>query len=418
MTEAPYWDAKRVEEVVSARAKVLGPAVWAAATPDPRPVISFAGGLPDIPSLPGEFLRKAAGTVIEREQKEALEYGGTFGPLPLRTAIAERSTRIEGIPVALEQVIISSGSAHAIGMVCETLLDPGDTVLVESPNFPGSMRTIRSFGARQVAIPMDEYGLRTDALEAELQKLADLGQRAKFIYCIPTHQNPAGCTLDMQRRERMVELARRFNTFIMEDDAYGELWFTEQPPPSLFALTNGDHAIKVSSFSKILATGLRMGWAMGPAPLISRMASVRYDMGSSPFLGRVIAETIRNGDLDRHILNLRSIYKRKLDRVEDALKRHCAAYCRWTTPQGGFFLWLELQPGLFSRDVALAANEKGVIVGQGPGFFADGVATNHLRLAFSYVAMEDIEEGIHRLGEAMAEVAAGAGAKQPAPTGP
>lgn len=411
MPETPYWNSERIEEVVSARAKVLGPAVWAAATPDPRPVISFAGGLPDIPSLPGSLLLKAAETVIDREQKEALEYGGTFGPLPLRTAIAERSSRLEGVSVSLEQVIVSSGSAHAIGMVCETLLDPGDTVLVESPNFPGSMRTIRSFGARQVAIPMDEYGLRTDVLEDELQKLSDQGQRAKFIYCIPTHQNPAGCTLDMQRREKMVELARRFNTFILEDDAYGELWFTEKPPPSLFALTNGDHAIKVSSFSKILATGLRMGWALGPEALISRMASVRYDMGSSPFLGRVIAETIRNGDLDRHIVRLREIYKRKLDRVEEALGRYCADYCSWATPQGGFFLWLELRAGLHSRDVALAANQKGVLVGQGPGFFADGVATNHVRLAFSYVAMEDVEEGIHRLGEAMADVAAGRAAK-------
>ncbi|MCL4230057.1 MAG: PLP-dependent aminotransferase family protein [Dehalococcoidia bacterium] len=411
MPETPYWNSERIEEVVSARAKVLGPAVWAAATPDPRPVISFAGGLPDIPSLPGSLLLKAAETVIDREQKEALEYGGTFGPLPLRTAIAERSSRLEGVSVSLEQVIVSSGSAHAIGMVCEALLDPGDTVLVESPNFPGSMRTIRSFGARQVAIPMDEYGLRTDVLEDELQKLSDQGQRAKFIYCIPTHQNPAGCTLDMQRREKMVELARRFNTFILEDDAYGELWFTEKPPPSLFALTNGDHAIKVSSFSKILATGLRMGWALGPEALISRIASVRYDMGSSPFLGRVIAETIRNGDLDRHIVRLREIYKRKLDRVEEALGRYCAEYCSWATPQGGFFLWLELRAGLHSRDVALAANQKGVLVGQGPGFFADGVATNHVRLAFSYVAMEDIEEGIHRLGEAMADVAADRAAK-------
>ncbi len=411
MAELPYWTATTIEDVVSARAKVLGPAVWAAATPDPRPVISFAGGLPDIPSLPGEILLRAARTVVDREQKEALEYGGTFGTLPLRQEIARRSSEIEGIPVAVDQVIISSGSAHAIGMVCETLLDPGDTVLVESPNFPGSMRTIRSFGARQVAIPMDEDGLRVDILEAEMKKLAEAGQRAKFIYCIPTHQNPAGCTLSLPRREKMVELARQHNTFILEDDAYGELWFHESPPPSLFALSSGDHGIKVSSFSKILATGLRMGWTMGPSALISRMASVRYDMGTSPFLGRVIAETIRNGDLDRHITNLRGIYLRKLERVEDALGRHCGDFATYRRPLGGFFLWLHLRPGLNSRDVAQAANEKGVIVGQGPQFFADGQATNHIRLAFSYVPMEDIEEGVHRLGEAMAEVAARTPAK-------
>jgi len=409
MTE--FWTAENLEEMVSARSKILGPQVWAAATPDPRQIISFAGGLPDIPSLPGEALLRAARTVIDREQKEALEYGGTFGPTPLRDAIAERSSRIEGIPLTRDNVIIASGSAHAIGMVCETLLDPGDVVMVESPNFPGSMRTIRSFGATQVAIPMDEQGMRCDILEAELQKLADQGKRAKFIYCIPTHQNPAGCTLQIDRREKLLELARRFNTFILEDDAYGELWFETPPPPSLFSLSNGDHGIKVSSFSKIIATGLRMGWVMGPPALVSRIAALRYDMGTSPFLGRIVAEMIRNGDLDRHIVNLRRTYLKKLERVEDALAKYTSEYATYVRPLGGFFLWLQLRPDLNSRDVQMAANERGVIVGQGPQFFADGKATNHIRLAFSYVAMEEIEEGIHRLGEAMAEVAGRSAAK-------
>ena len=407
----PYWTPEHLEDMVSARSKILGPQVWAAATPDPRHLISFAGGLPDIPSLPGEQLLRATKAVIDREQKEALEYGGTFGPLPLRDAIAERSSKIEGIPLTRDNVVIASGSAHAIGMVCETLLDPGDVVMVESPNFPGSMRTIRSFGATQVAIPMDEQGMRCDVLEQELQKLADQGQRAKFIYCIPTHQNPAGCTLQIDRREKLVELARRFNTFVLEDDAYGELWFEQQPPPSIFALSNGDHGIKVSSFSKIIATGLRMGWIMGPPALVSRVAALRYDMGTSPYLGRIIAEMIRNGDLDRHIVNLRRTYLRKLERVEDALRRYTTDYATYTRPLGGFFLWLALRPGLNSRDVQMAANDRGVIVGQGPQFFADGVATNHIRLAFSYVPMEEIEEGIQRLGEAMAEVASRSAAK-------
>jgi 2-aminoadipate transaminase len=411
MTTETYWDADHLEEMVSARAKVLGATVWAAATPDSRPIISFAGGLPDIPSLPGEQLLRAARTVIDREQKEALQYGGTFGPLPLREALADRSSRLERIPVSVDQVMVVSGSAHGIGLMCETLLDPGDIVLVESPNFPGSMRTIRSFGAEQVAVPMDDIGIRVDLLEEELKKLADQGKRAKFIYCIPTHQNPAGCTLPLDRRERMVELARQYRTFILEDDAYGELWFDTEPPPSLFSLSNGEVAVKVSSFSKILATGLRMGWSMGPSALISRMSAVRFDMGSSVFLGRVIAETIRNGDLDRHVVNLRGIYKRKLERVEDGIRRYCSPYVTYSRPEGGFFLWLQLRPGMSSRDVQQLANEKGVLVGQGPQFFADNRATNHIRLAFSYVPFEEIEEGVQRLGEAMAEVAARSPAK-------
>jgi len=405
MTE-PYWTPEHLEEVVSARARILGPAVWAAAAPDRGPVISFSGGLPDIPSLPGELLVRATKWVVENDEKEALEYNGTFGPRPLREAIAERSSAIEGIPVSVDQVMVVSGSAHGIGVMCETLLDPGDAVLVESPNFPGSMRTIRSFGAVQIPVPMDELGMRVDLLEEEMKKLADQGKRAKFLYCIPTHQNPAGCTLPLDRRERIVELAREYNTFVLEDDAYGELWFEKTPPPSLFALSGGDHAVKISSFSKILATGLRLGWTMGPVSLTARMAALRYDMGSSSFLGRVVARAMRSGELDDHIRELRRIYLKKLERVEDGIRRYCADYCTYTRPDGGFFLWLMLRPGMHSRDVQMAANARNVIIGQGPQFFADGVATNHLRLAFSYVAMEDIEEGMHRLGEAMAEVAA------------
>lgn len=407
-----YWDDDHLDEVVSERARVLGRAVWAAAQPDPRPVISFAGGLPDIPSLPGELLLRAARTVIAREQKEALQYGGTFGPYPLREEVARRSSRIEGIPVSVDQVLITSGSAHAIGVVCEALIDPGDTILVESPTFPGTLRTFKTFGARAIGVPMDDDGLRVDVVEDELKRLADGGIRPKFIYTIATHQNPAGCTMTLSRRERLVELARAYRTFILEDDAYGELWFDEPPPPSLFALSGGDHGVKISSFSKIIATGLRMGWTMGPPALVSRMAAVRYDMGTSPFQGRIIAEIIRNGDLDRHVANLREIYKRKLERVEDAIARYCADYCSYVRPRGGFFLWLALRPGLSSREVQRVANEKGVIVGQGPQFFVDpATTTDHLRIAFSYVPYEDIEQGIQLLGEAMAEVAAASAPK-------
>lgn len=411
MSEQSFWDAEHLEEVISQRAKTLGPVVWAAAQPDPRPVISFAGGLPDIPSLPGEIFLKAARTVIDREQKEALEYGGTFGPYPLRAEVAKRSSVLEGVPLTPDNVLICSGSAHGIGVVCEALIDPGDVVLAESPTFPGTLRTFRTFGAEIVAVPMDDIGLQVDALENALKDLKTQGKRAKFLYTIPTHQNPAGNTMPLDRREQVVSLTREHGTFILEDDAYGELWFEEQPPASLFALSNAEHGIKVSSFSKIIATGLRMGWVMASPALISRMAAVRYDMGSSPFQGRVIAEMISNGDMDRHIERLRGIYHRKYQRVAEALKRYCGDYCTWDDPKGGFFLWLKLAPGLYSRDVQIAANEKGVIVGQGPQFFADGAATNHLRVAFSYVAMEDIEEGIQRLGEAMAEVASKTAAK-------
>lgn len=409
MDNSPTEFESHLERLWSHRARIVGPAVWAAAQPDPRPVISFAGGLPDVPSLPAEQLERAVSRTLARERKEALEYGGTYGPYPLRLAMAERSSRLEGVPVAVDQVIISSGSAHGIGNLCEVLLDPGDVVLTESPNFPGSLRTFRSFGAELVPIPMDAEGLRVDVLERELLRLDSEGRRPKLLYTIPNHQNPVGCTLSLERRKRIVALAKEWGFIILEDDAYGELWFETPPPPSLFALSGGIHVVKVNSFSKIIATGLRLGWTLGPASLIARMAAVRYDMGTSPFLGRVVAEMVRSGDLDRHVEQLRGIYRRKLERMENALRRFCSQYCQWERPKGGFFLWVALREGIDAREVAIEANAHGVLVGAGAAFFADGRPSNHLRLAFSYVDYEDIDEGVHRLAQAIEAVTSRAG---------
>ena len=407
MPETPFWTQDSLEDVVSARSKIMGAGVWAAARPDDRPVIAFSGGLPDVPSLPSEELLRATRTVLEKERREALQYGGTFGAQPLRDAIAERCSGIEGLPLTDEHVIVTSGAAHGIGIACEALLDPGDTVLVESPTFPGSLRTIHSFGATVEAVPMDEEGIRVDLAEEALQRLADEGRRAKLLYLIPTHQNPEGSTLPLARREKLLELAREHRILLMEDDAYGELWFgAEPPPPSLFSLSGGELAIKVATFSKIIATGLRLGWNLAPPALINRMAALRYDMGSSPYLGRTVAEMIRNGDLDRHVERLRAIYRRKLERLCDALDEHCGDYISYQRPGGGFFVWVGLRPGLSALEVQRVANEKGVIIGAGPHFFADSNVTQHLRLAFSYTPVEEIEEGVHRLGEALREVAA------------
>ncbi|MBH77240.1 MAG: hypothetical protein CL897_03305 [Dehalococcoidia bacterium] len=406
MPEPSFWSEDSIEDLLSSRAKIMGPGVWAAARPDERPVISFAGGLPDVASLPSEELLRATRNVLNRERREALQYGGTFGPQPLREAIAERSSHIEGIPLNAEHVIISSGAAHGIGIACEAIIDPGDTVLVESPTFPGSLRTIHSFGADVEAVPMDDQGIRVDLVEEKIQKASDEGKQAKLLYLIPTHQNPAGSTLPLERRERLLEIARDHRILLMEDDAYGELWLgDEPPPPSLFALSGGELAIKVATFSKIIATGLRLGWNLAPPAFINRMAALRYDMGSSPYLGRIVAEMIRSEDLDRHVNRLRTIYRGKLDRVCNALEEHCSDYVSYLRPDGGFFVWVKLREGLSALEVQRVANEKAVIIGAGPHFFADNNTTQHLRIAFSYTPIEEIEEGIHRLAEALSEVA-------------
>jgi len=405
--EKEFWNEETLKPLVSNRSAIMGGTAWAAYAPDPRKLISFAGGIPDVPSLPNNLILDATERALKNNRTESLQYGGTLGPIALRTALAERSVQTEQFEVRSEHVIITGGAAQGIGLVCDTLLNPGDVVLVETPTFPGTIRTLKSYGVELIPIEMDSEGVKLAAIEDALTALEKKGKKPKFLYCIPTHQNPTGKTLSLERRKQLLTLCSEHQLLILEDDPYGEIWF-EEPPPSLFSLSEGG-TIRVLTFSKIVATGLRLGWTLAPPDLISRMAALRYDMGSSVFLGNIAAELIRSNQLENHIKNLRGIYSRKLTKLEEALELYCGEHVRWERPAGGFFLWLELLKGLTAEAVVTAANEEAVIVGNGNNFNvtpSDSNATEHIRIAFSYVPIEEIEEGIHRLGDAMKRILA------------
>ena len=199
-----------------------------------------------------------------------------------------------------DKIAIVTGAAQGIGLVCDTLLNPGDVVLVETPTFPGTIRTLKSYGVELIPIEMDSEGVKLAAIEDALTALEKKGKKPKFLYCIPTHQNPTGKTLSLERRKQLLTLCSEHQLLILEDDPYGEIWF-EEPPPSLFSLSEGG-TIRVLTFSKIVATGLRLGWTLAPPDLISRMAALRYDMGSSVFLGNIAAELIRSNQLENGML--------------------------------------------------------------------------------------------------------------------
>lgn len=377
------------------------------------PPITFTGGIPDPVALPIEDLIVASEAVLREEGTLALQYGGAQGFKGLRDWLADHWTRLEGMELTADHFTLTNGSAHALENVCETFLNPGEVVIVEGPSFPGSIRAIRSLGTKVESVPLDADGIIMEALEEKLAEISRRGERVKMLYTIPTYHNPTGATLSTERRHRLIDLCERNDILIVEDDAYGEIGFADRPPPSLFSLASGRGVIKIGTFSKILATGLRVGWCQATPPIIEALLATRFDMGISPFVIRLIARYAADGRLDEHIRQIRELYARKLDVMLNELRERCPRLCSWSEPRGGFFLWLTLNERIDPIKLGEFAREEGVAYVGGRSFFAEMTANDaprrgwgpgdsqYVRLAYSYVAESEIPEGIRRLARAM-----------------
>jgi 2-aminoadipate transaminase len=406
---APNWEAALLEQTLSRRARAAGTFYWGAGAAEPPvPPIALTGGIPDPETLPFGDLAGAARLVLEREGRLALQYGGAQGFPGLRELLAERVGRADGLSLGPENIAISNGSAGALANVCETFLDPDDVVIAEAPSFPGALRAIRAQGARVETAAVDEEGLRPEALAKTIAAISARGERAKLLYTIPNFHNPTGATLSVQRREAVLEIARRHRLIIVEDDAYGAIRFQGERVPSFFALSRGENVLSVGTFSKTLATGLRVGWIAAAQEAIDHLVRMRFDMGTTPWVQRVVAEYVSSGLFDRHVPRLVELYRRKRDAMVAALEKYCAPCVRWRLPAGGFFLWLEIDGRVQPEALREAADQEGVAYVSGDTFFADRSGNQFIRLAYSFVASEEIEEAIRRLGRAL-ERAAGAG---------
>jgi 2-aminoadipate transaminase len=373
------------------------------------PPITLGGGIPDPGTLPRSDLLAALGRVLEAPDDGPLRYGGALGYEPLREAIAARSARAWGVPLGAEHVMLTNGSAGAIDVICSTLIDAGDVIVVEAPTFSGSTRTFRGHGAEIISVPVDRDGMDVDALAPVLARLAAEGRRAKLVYTIANYHNPTGATLSLPRRHRLLRLAAEHGALVMDDDAYGEIAFDEGRPPSLAALAGGRGVITVGTFSKVIATGLRVGWILTDPALVERMVTVRFDMGNSPLLHRMLAEYMAGGRLDAHVAEMRPIYASRARALQDALREYAEPYLTFVPPRGGFFLWVRLQDGLTAPAVQRAAMEEGASFPVGHAFFAERGAEGerHIRLAYSTRPEEDLREAARRIGRACERVAAG-----------
>ena len=375
-------------------------------------MISFAGGLPDPDTFPVEAFASCA-NVLERDGRTVLQYGASEGYPPLRDAIIDMMTGRLGYRPQADELLITSGSQQAVDLIARALLDTGDVVVVEAPTYPGSLHCLRNAGARFATAPTDGEGLVVEALPAVVEKVVtETGERPKLIYTVPDFSNPSSACMSLQRRQRLVELAAELAIPIFEDDPYGRLRFAGDPLPTLKSLVgDAPQVIYASSFSKVLAPGVRVAWTVASPELIRAMVLMRQgeDLCTSTVTQALVAEYCSRGLLEEHLHHIIDTYARKSRAMQTALERHLpTGAASWQTPQGGFFFWLELAGGssrsLFERAVA----EKVAFV-PGGAFYPDAgeqvgevlTGDRFARLCFTFADDEAIDEGCRRLARAL-----------------
>ncbi|HKS71579.1 MAG TPA: PLP-dependent aminotransferase family protein [Terriglobales bacterium] len=373
-------------------------------------IISFAGGLPAPDVFPAERFQQACRTVLETQAHQALQYGASEGYEPLREMVARHIARY-GIKAQPENVLITSGSQQALDLIGKLLINPGDRVLVEAPTYLGALQAFNAYGADYVSVLSDEDGMRTDELEVPMRS------GPKFMYVLPNFQNPGGTTLSEGRRQQLVLLADRFGIPIIEDDPYGQLRYEGEHLTPLVVLDRQNlrrdsgyelgNVIYLSTFSKTLAPGLRLGWIVAPTEVITKIVQLKQgaDLHTSTFTQMVAYEVAKDGFLDEHVKVIRKVYGERRDVMLAALKEYFPPEVTWTHPKGGLFLWVSLPKGMECQKLFTAALEEKVAFVPGDSFYARNGYTEegcrHFRLNFSYGKPEQIREGIRRLSIAV-----------------
>ena len=368
-------------------------------------VISFAGGLPAPETLAGPAIAAAAGRAIERDGAAALNYGPARGSALLRECVARRMTQAYGVPADPAGIQITSGGAEAFLLLTMALCDPGDTVLVGAPTYLVALHILRAMDVRMESVAVDQGGLSVVDLQAKLEALQARGVRPRFLYVIPSFQNPTGSTLDAQRRAALVALARQHDLTIVEDHAYGDLRFVGDPLPPLAALAP-ERVIFVHTFSKIVAPGLRLGWIAADPSLVDSLGlcKVATDSCASTVGQRIVLELDGSGALESGIEHARQVYRERRDHLLAALERHMPGHVGWNRPEGGFYVWVDLGPGADATALlhrALTGHDVAFVAGS--AFHADGGGTQNLRLSYSLVAPDRMDEGVRRLALALTQ---------------
>ena len=389
------WGGRYAERLSGVRSSAVRDLFAAASRPD---MISFSGGMPEVSEVPTSAVAKAAREAVHEYGPQALQYGSSEGRLEIRVLVTELMAE-SGVRVVPDDVVVTAGAQQALDLLAKTFIDPGDVIITEGPTYLGALQAFSAYEPDVHCVPMDGDGMRMDLLEEELKRLGPRG--AKFIYTIPNFHNPAGVTMTAERRRRLLELSREYDIPVVEDDPYGRLRFEGGHVKPLRALD--DEVIYLGTFSKIFAPGLRLGWIVAPQPILAKVLLMKQgaDLCGSAFAQVVAERYFRSTRWRRVLQTLTQTYAERRDAMLAALEEHFPPEARWTHPEGGFFLWVELPAYVDCANMLAEAVEHGVLFAPGDGFYPDGRGRNCMRLAFCFAKPEAIEEGIRRLGEVL-----------------
>jgi 2-aminoadipate transaminase len=375
-------------------------------------MVSFAAGYPDPASFPWDELRDLADGLLASREAGVLQYGPTRGYAPLlETILGVLSAR--HIAARPEQVTITSGSQQGLDLVARVLISPGDVVLVELPAYTGAISAFKNARAELAGVAQDADGINLEDLDAVCLRERKAGRTVNLLYLVPNFQNPTGLLLGLDKRRRLVEWAERRDVLIVEDDPYGALYFDDVATAADTRAIRADdtygRVLYLSTFSKTLAPGFRVGWMVAPAPLIERFETAKQsvDLMTGSFDQRIVHEAVKRGVVDRLAPELRRLYRMKRDVMEQALREQRGQQMQWLPPKGGFFLWATLPDGCDDETLLNRALEQRLVFVVGSAFYVDGSGHNRARFSFSAPDPDRIREGVHRLAAAMSAVEAG-----------
>jgi 2-aminoadipate transaminase len=368
-------------------------------------VISLAGGLPDTSTFPPDSFAALMGQIARDSCAGALQYGPTEGFEQTKQVIVEVMAE-EGMRADPDGMIVTTGGQQVIDLVAKTLIDPGDVVICEAPTYPGAVPVFSSYEADVVQIEMDSDGMRIDLLEEALAQLERDKRRPKFIYTVPTFQNPAGVTLSEPRRRRLVQIAREKELLVLEDNPYGLLRYEGEPLPPLFALDGGEYVLYLGTFSKILSPGIRLGWLVAPDPVLAKvnLGKQAADLCTSSLTQEFVNAYFEQESWRGYIKSLSGIYRERRDVMLDALAEFFPPEAEWTRPGGGLFIWATLPEFIDTGDLlAKAIREEQVAFVPGAAAYVDGRGGSSMRLNFSGADSDSIREGVKRIGKVVRE---------------
>ncbi|MGA5017381.1 PLP-dependent aminotransferase family protein [Streptomyces griseoincarnatus] len=371
-------------------------------------VVSLAGGMPNLAALPLQSLAEQTARIIEEDGLTALQYASAHGSPLLREQICD-VTALEGIAAHPDDVVVTVGSQMGLDLVTRLFCDPGDVVVAEGPSYVGALGSFTAYQARVVHVAMDGHGLVPEALRAALRQAADAGQRVKLLYTIPNFHNPAGVTLAVGRRAEILEICRAYDVLVVEDNPYGLLGFDGQTYPALRSL-DPDNVVYLGSFSKTFASGLRVGWVLAPPGVREKLVLATESATLCPptLNQAIVSRYLATHDWQSRIESFRENYRERRDAMLSALERYLPQGCTWTTPDGGFYVWVTVPEGVDTKAMLPRAVAAQVAYASGTGFHTDGSGGRQMRLSYCHPEPDRIREGVRRLaGVLEAELAAG-----------